>query len=74
MQPTDSLVIELAGFAKMKKNLTALLKGATCVFGFALITKKFTQSELGTRERFIKLMVLGMKLPQLGHDGGRLFV
>lgn len=74
MQPTDSLVIELAGFLKMKKNLAALLEGDTCILGFALVPKKFTQGELSTGKGLIKLMALGMKLPELAHNGARLFV
>src|SRR5246127_3642156 len=73
VQPTHSLLVELAGFLKMKKNLAALLEGAACVLCFALVPKKFTQGKLSTGKGLIKLVILGMKLPKLGHNGARFF-
>src|ERR1700722_5368490 len=62
VEPIDSLLIELAGFPKVKQDLAALLEGDTGILCFALLPKKFTQGELSTRKGLIELMVLRVKL------------
>ena len=65
MEPGDTLIVELAGFPKTKQDLAALFEGDTGILRFALLPKKFTQSELGTGKGLIELMVLRVKLAQL---------